>query len=448
MALTKATYSMIDGAPLNVFDFGAVGDGLTDDTAAIQAAIDSLPAGSGAVYIPAGLYLVDPSIGINLVSGMTLFGDGRANTQLVAKPVGGAILKRAFNPIGQNAYVDNVTIRDIGIILRHPTVANPANYYQVGIQFRHITRSLIEDVFIGNDVTGVSSGLPKPASQEDSRQGYAVSLGSTAAGDIAYAGGEVNTCRRVFCSGVRYGFTLDNPTFDTPATGSAAYTCVIDCCEVTSAEVGISQYGQYGAGCTFSNNVIQAIDQMRGSVATAYSIYIDGYEHFLFGGYNESPFTDFELFLSSSSRRNRVNTWLSDNGPYQDDGIGNVIETISGVTDKWSLKVNDKNIINGIAKAWVVFYWNGAAVIILSSYNVIGVLRVGTGDYRVDFEVGTMVDANYTAALSGNVNASGNPGTLINYVNKSIANYRIGTTIIGVGPADFLQVTATFWGTP
>lgn len=58
MSLTKATYSMVDGAPVNVLDFGATGDGATDDTAAIQAAINA----GQSVYFPAGQYRITDSI--------------------------------------------------------------------------------------------------------------------------------------------------------------------------------------------------------------------------------------------------------------------------------------------------------------------------------------------------------------------------------------------------
>jgi polygalacturonase len=51
MALTKARNRMIDSAAVNVKDFGAVGDGATDDTSAITAA---LQAGKDLVYFPEG----------------------------------------------------------------------------------------------------------------------------------------------------------------------------------------------------------------------------------------------------------------------------------------------------------------------------------------------------------------------------------------------------------
>ena len=47
-----------DAVPLNVRDFGAKGDGLVKDTAAIQKALDACAAaGGGTVLVPEGLYL-------------------------------------------------------------------------------------------------------------------------------------------------------------------------------------------------------------------------------------------------------------------------------------------------------------------------------------------------------------------------------------------------------
>jgi hypothetical protein len=65
MSLTKATYSMINGAPFNVLDYGALGDGTTDDAAAINAAITAAIAdGGGTVYLPPGTYRTTTAINI------------------------------------------------------------------------------------------------------------------------------------------------------------------------------------------------------------------------------------------------------------------------------------------------------------------------------------------------------------------------------------------------
>ena len=81
MAITKATYAMIDGAVFNVLDYGAVGNGTTDSTAAIQAAIDAAnAANAGTVFFPAGTYKLTDTV--NLKANVVLKGAGRRVTYL------------------------------------------------------------------------------------------------------------------------------------------------------------------------------------------------------------------------------------------------------------------------------------------------------------------------------------------------------------------------------
>jgi len=61
---------------VSVKDFGAVGDGITDDTAAIHAAINAVLSRNGAVHFPAGKYRVTSGYTNSTSNSVTIYGDG------------------------------------------------------------------------------------------------------------------------------------------------------------------------------------------------------------------------------------------------------------------------------------------------------------------------------------------------------------------------------------
>jgi hypothetical protein len=90
---------------VSVRDFGAVGNGITDDTASVQAAIDSLAETGGIVFFPVGKYLINGQIVLPndgeptdtrqkpyVFSGVGAFYDSRKGI-----PTGGTILDLRFN---------------------------------------------------------------------------------------------------------------------------------------------------------------------------------------------------------------------------------------------------------------------------------------------------------------------------------------------------------------
>jgi hypothetical protein len=74
MSLTKASYSMITGAPVNVKDFGAKGDGATNDAGAFSAAIAAVATTGQAIYVPAGTYVIGSVL--STTGHLNMFGDG------------------------------------------------------------------------------------------------------------------------------------------------------------------------------------------------------------------------------------------------------------------------------------------------------------------------------------------------------------------------------------
>jgi hypothetical protein len=137
MALTKVSYSMISGAAANVFDFGAVGNGVANDTAAIQAAINSLASG-GTVYFPVGSYLCTSGLTVSNNNVTLEFSNGAAltyttptqilltvtgnNCQLLGATINAPAVFDATNaPIGysivkvqgENFTADNCTVNNV-----------------------------------------------------------------------------------------------------------------------------------------------------------------------------------------------------------------------------------------------------------------------------------------------------------------------------------------------
>ena len=142
---------------LNVKDYGAVGNGVFDDTAAIQQAIST----GQHVYIPTGRYLINDALVIRQ-PGQMISGDGR-NASIL-------LVNSTFNMSAQGAIVfacgeAGPQIKDFSIEFKQPdtTDRNALTQYPVAIYAVNTPRFTIESLKITNamngiDMTGNSGG--------------------------------------------------------------------------------------------------------------------------------------------------------------------------------------------------------------------------------------------------------------------------------------------------
>jgi hypothetical protein len=112
MSLTKVSYSMINGAQVNVLDFGADKTGVANSTTAFQAAIDSLPANGGTVYIPSGSYLISTLNFPNDPKVVNLIGESMIGVEIKMATAAGPVIRKvqSFGRI-IGATMQNFTIR-------------------------------------------------------------------------------------------------------------------------------------------------------------------------------------------------------------------------------------------------------------------------------------------------------------------------------------------------
>ena len=85
-ATTSRTLAAYFSDVINVLDFGAVGNGVADDTVAIKAAIAAANARGGAlVCFPNPSYVFNPSSIVSVGTGVTLLGNNRYGTKIISQ---------------------------------------------------------------------------------------------------------------------------------------------------------------------------------------------------------------------------------------------------------------------------------------------------------------------------------------------------------------------------
>lgn len=128
---------------INVRNMGAMGNGVTDDTAAIQAAIDALPSSGGTVIVPNGTYMINALKGISLRSHTRLSLWGNAYLTAIPNNAQRYWIVKAWN-------VNNVEIvggNFVGERAKHQGTAGEWGY---GINIQGSTSVYVHDTTISN----------------------------------------------------------------------------------------------------------------------------------------------------------------------------------------------------------------------------------------------------------------------------------------------------------
>jgi hypothetical protein len=265
MALTKVTYSMIEGSAVSVTDFGAVGNGVTNDTAAIQAAVNT----GKVVIFPAGTYLIESNIEL------------KSNARLIGQP--GAIIYRNTDVrfIGPSPTLTEITATADFLYGSTLITLNSASYAAVSVGqylwFKDKTSTNVD--YILDFVAASSAQLNDPsnwiyqvqaAKIVEKLAGNAVRINAAAHVDFPFTGvGKIYSVSNVVVEDVVIdGLTFRNGTGLSGASPEAAfinfqyvYNITIKNCKFDLKGYTGGIYAQFGQA-NISNNEFDAPAQL------------------------------------------------------------------------------------------------------------------------------------------------------------------------------------------
>jgi hypothetical protein len=372
----------------------------------------------------------------NLVIGTAGKGiDFSANRPELAAYTKGSVIKRTFNPSGVNAYVSYVELRDFAVVLNHPSASVTTTEIQIGIDLRNITRSLVNNVWVGNDApTNQTVYVKASPSGGYGSQGYGIVCGNVSSGNPEYAGGEVN--RIVGCNvvGAYKNIVLDDAVL---SPLSSVHSTSVERCDLQGGQMLLVQEQQYTAGTYFFGNTIQNVQNQPGNANPSFVLRMDGYNGYSREAYIEAGAdVDYILFLGADSKNNQVYmtyyTSVSGTGFISDDGDNNYISyfentSVAPAVDSLGAPIYlyDNTYTLPYRNVWVKFHWDGSAVVVDGSSGNVSVSRTGTGDYTVTYPK-AFPSTNYAIAATLDTNVSGHGG-LWSILSHTTTNLRIAT---------------------
>lgn len=133
---------------VSVTDFGAVGDGVADDTAAIQAAISSLSSSGGTVFFPKGTYRIASTLLVEY-SRITLEGEGILASTIQNTSAASTAIKFAANPDSSLIYGNGLSNLRVNVPLNLDSNAK-------GVEMIHCDTFRMDKVRIENHLVNVT----------------------------------------------------------------------------------------------------------------------------------------------------------------------------------------------------------------------------------------------------------------------------------------------------
>lgn len=196
--------------PINVKNFGAVGNGVADDTAAIKAAITAAFAASAAngsfgaaIYLPAGKYKVSSPIVVNtFVQHFSIFGDGPGASQIIRSGDYGDTFTLTTCP--------QMFMHDLGIIMT-AEMTTGAHLNLNGVFQGFFSNLLVTDGFVNARLVNCSNCLFDNIAM----------AGSQYFSDASYKPNSTNFKLEASGAGINNGIIISNATFETSAVDAS-----------------------------------------------------------------------------------------------------------------------------------------------------------------------------------------------------------------------------------